>query len=151
MSLFPSSLSTAIVRSPRLYLLHTASNFVLSPNTFCSFACVLEIVQSPSSPRGNSLQIATCMDGTVYSDVPTLSKPDLFGIRVNYFNSSKNDFPVGSLVFCQGTMTVLESVSNDLVLSVRATSLLRYYTLPPFFFQFSLFINIQLSWRSHCH
>ena len=108
-----------------------------SPNTFCSFSCVLEIVQSPSSPCGNSLEIATCMDGTVYSDVPTLSNPDLIGIRVNYFNASKNDFPVGSLVFCQGTMTVLESVSNDPVLSVRATSLLRYYTLPPFFFQFS--------------
>ena len=76
------------------------------------------------------------MDGTVYSDVPTLSNPDLIGTRVNYFNASKNDFPVGSLVFCQGTMTVLESVSNDPVLSVRATSLLRYY-MPPYFFQFS--------------
>ncbi|KAN0066777.1 hypothetical protein V8E54_010020 [Elaphomyces granulatus] len=95
-----------------------------SPNTFCSFSCVLEIVQSPSSPCGNALEIATCMDGTVYSDVPTLSNPDLIGIRVNYFNASKNDFPVGSLVFCQGTMTVLESVSYDPVLSVRATSLL---------------------------
>ena len=54
--------------------------------------------------------------------------PVLFGIRVNYFNASKNDFPVGSLVFCQGTMTVLESVSNDPVLSVRATSLLRLFS-----------------------
>ena len=132
-------------RSPRFYLLHTAFDFVLSvcppimshsPNTFCSFSCVLEIVQSPSSPCGNSLEIATCMDGTVYSDVPTLSNPDLIGIRVNYFNASKNYFPVCSLVFCQGTMTVLESVSNDPVLSVRATSLLRYY-MPPYFFQFS--------------
>ncbi|KAN0071977.1 hypothetical protein V8E54_009706 [Elaphomyces granulatus] len=72
-----------------------------------------EIVQSPSYPRPYSLEVATCMDGTTYSDVPTLSKPDLFGIQVNYFNASKNDFPVGSLVFCQGTLTVLESVTSD--------------------------------------
>ncbi|KAN0083599.1 hypothetical protein V8E54_002687 [Elaphomyces granulatus] len=95
-----------------------------SSNTFCSFSCVLEIVQSPLYPRPYSLEVATCMDGTTYSDVPTLSKPDLFGIQVNYFNASKNDFPVGSLVFCQGTLTVQESVTSDPVLSVRATSLL---------------------------
>ena len=36
------------------------------------------------------------------------------------------------LALSSSAMTVLESVSNDPVLSVRATSLLRYYTLPPF-------------------
>jgi hypothetical protein len=112
-----------------------------SSNTFCSFSCVLEIVQSPLYPRPYSLEVATCMDGTTYSDVPTLSKPDLFGIQVNYFNASKNDFPVGSLVFCQGTLTVQESVTSDPVLSVRATSLLRYCVLPPFSSNFPYSLN----------
>jgi hypothetical protein len=140
---FPLSLlPTAIVRIPQFYssfiqpILFFHPNMNHSPNTFCSFSCILEIMQSPSSSRGNSLEFATCMDGMVYSDVPTLSKPDLFGIQVNYFNASKNNYPVGSLVFCQGTMTVLESMANDPVFSVRATSLLRYHTLPPFSFNF---------------
>ena len=36
------------------------------------------------------------------------------------------------LALSSSAMTVLESVSNDPVLSVHATSLLRYHTLPPF-------------------
>ncbi|KAN0066776.1 hypothetical protein V8E54_002684 [Elaphomyces granulatus] len=95
-------------------------------NTFCSFSCVLEITDPPSTSRRISFDIATCMDCTVYSeDAPILSRQDLILIYVNYFNASNSDFPVGSLVFCQGILTVLESMSNGPVLSVHATSLLR--------------------------
>ncbi|KAN0073036.1 hypothetical protein V8E54_009150 [Elaphomyces granulatus] len=86
--------------------------------------CVLEITDPPLSSRGISFDIATYMDGIVYSeDTPILSRQELILIHVNFFNASNSDFPVGSLVLCQGILTVLESMSNDPVLSVRAISL----------------------------
>ena len=95
-------------------------------NTFCWFSCVLEITDPPVSSRGFSFDIATVMDGIVYlEDTPILCRPELILIHVNFFNASNSDFPVGSLVLCQGILTVPESMSNDPVLSVHATSLLR--------------------------
>ena len=66
------------------------------------------------------------MDGIVYlENTPILCRQELILIHVNFFNASNWDFHVGSLVLCQGILTVLESMSNDPVLSVHATSLLR--------------------------
>ena len=109
-----------------LYLMvYISTNFKMSQsgNTFCSFSCVLEISEPPSSPGGLAMEIPAAMYGTLYPDVPILSRPDIFTIKVNFFNALGAEFPLGSLVLCQGTLVVIEGGSVPPILSVRATTL----------------------------
>jgi len=92
-------------------------------NTFCSFSCVLEVSEPPASSGGLFLEIPTAMYGTLYSDVPILSRPEIFDIQVNFFNVLGSDFPVGSFVFCQGTLVALEGGAISPKILVRAASL----------------------------
>src|SRR6267378_8714313 len=95
-----------------------------TPNIFCSFSSLLEVAGPPAASHGSFVDMPTSMYGTTYTDVPVLYRPDPFSIRVNYYNGSGVDFPTGSIVFCQSTLTSLECGSVDPLLTVRATSLI---------------------------
>ncbi|KAN0074337.1 hypothetical protein V8E54_008274 [Elaphomyces granulatus] len=56
------------------------------------------------------------MYGTVYWCLS--SRPDPFPVRINYYNASGIDFPVGSLVFCHDTL----NASLSFVATVIASS-----------------------------
>ncbi|KAN0078859.1 hypothetical protein V8E54_005372 [Elaphomyces granulatus] len=73
-------------------------------NTFCSFSCVLEISGPPASSGGLTMEIPTGMHGTLYSDEPML-----------FYNTLGADFPVGSFVFCQGTLRPDRSLQRSYI------------------------------------
>jgi hypothetical protein len=56
-------------------------------NTSWFFSCLLEIAE-PSVSSGFSTNVLAFMYGTEYSDVPVLSRPDLFTVHVNFFDPS---------------------------------------------------------------
>jgi hypothetical protein len=64
--------------------------------------------------------------GSDYTEVPILSKPDLFTVCLSFYNPLGIEFMVSSVLYCQGTLTVLESGSLLPILSVRASSLITY-------------------------
>jgi hypothetical protein len=51
-----------------------------------------------------------------------LSRPDIVDIRVSFYNALEADFPVGSFVFCQGTLVALEGGAIPPIILVRAIS-----------------------------
>jgi hypothetical protein len=91
-------------------------------NTFCSFSCVLEVSESPASAGGLTIEIPTAMHGALYDDVPMLTRPDILDIRISFHNALGAVFPIGSFVFCQGTMVAVEGGAIPPVILVRATS-----------------------------
>jgi hypothetical protein len=97
-------------------------------NTFCSFSCFLEVAEPPVF-SDNTTSLLAYMYGTEFSDIPVLSRPDLFTAQVNFYNPSGTDFPVSSVCFCQGTLTALECGSLLPVLTIRASSLITYYAV----------------------
>jgi hypothetical protein len=56
--------------------------------------------------------------------VPFLYRPDPFPVRINYYNASGTDFPVGSLVFCHDTL----NASLSFVTTVIAADGCRSFT-----------------------
>ncbi|KAN0087320.1 hypothetical protein V8E54_001008 [Elaphomyces granulatus] len=83
-------------------------------NTFCSFSGIVEAI----------------LYGSDYTEVPILSKPDLFTVCLSFYNPLGIEFMVSSVLYCQGTLTVLESGSLLPILSVRASSLITIGTCP---------------------
>jgi len=94
-------------------------------NTSCSFSCILEIAEPPVS-SGSWTNVLAYLYGTEYTDMPILSRPELFTVRLSFYNPTGIEFTVSCVCFCQGTLTVLECGSLLPVLSIRATSLIMY-------------------------
>jgi hypothetical protein len=90
-------------------------------NTFCSFSGIVEVTEPPVT-FGVWTNVQAILYGSDYTDVPILSKPDLFTVCLSFYNPLGIEFMVSSVLNCQGTFTVLESGSLP-ILSVRASSL----------------------------
>ena len=93
-------------------------------NTFCSFSGIVEVTEPPVT-SGVWTNVQAILYGLDYTDVPILSKPDLFTVCLSFYNPLGIEFMVSSVLYCQGTLTVLESGSLS-ILSVRASSLITY-------------------------
>jgi hypothetical protein len=82
-------------------------------------------VTEPPVTFGVWTNVQAILYGSDYTDVPILSKPDLFTVCLSFYNPLGIEFMVSSVLYCQGTLTVLESGSLP-ILSVRASSLITY-------------------------
>ena len=89
------------------------------PTPFVSFLVFWKL----QSPQCLPVLALAYLYGTEYTDVPILSRPDLFTVRLSFYNPLWIEFTVSSVCYYQGTLTVLECGSLLPVLSVCATSL----------------------------
>jgi hypothetical protein len=93
--------------------------------THCRFSGIMEILNPPSNKNALNISFSATLQGPLYTSMSTLKTVDNILLQIDFYNALKEeDFIQGAVIFCQGTLSVQESSSEDPKLNVKANSVI---------------------------